>query len=213
MYVKEFVGVESNKLYNDSLGLFDDNVLRGRILAKFSYRTIRADLTPAEIAAFGQNVIDSQRPYLSAMFAYANNFAPEKQNSFTTEKAGTGNKTDTVSENTTNTGGVTVTGSATDTPNSTTAITKSAYNATESRPAESTTISGENTATTNSTKTNDLQSTRETSNTGENNYSETVTVSGVSGATDIALAFEKYIQPYDYLAREIINAVCELTWG
>lgn len=212
MYVKEFLNVETNKLYTDNRGLFDNTILQTRILLKFSYRTIRDDLTPEEITAFGQNVIDSQSPYLSALFDYAAKYNPMRQNTFTTEKAGNSQNTENGEETTTNTGTVSVVGNATDTPNSTTNTTKSAYNATESRPAESVSVTGENTTNTTGTTTNNLSETHNKNDTANNQYSETVTVSGVSSAEEIATAFEKYIQPYDYLAREIINAVCAMTW-
>lgn len=212
MYVKEFLNVESNKLYADNRGLFDDSILKMRVLLKFAYRTIRDDLTSEEITDFGQNVIDSQSPYLSALFDYAAKYNPMRQNAFTTEKTGNSQNTENGAETTTNTGTVSVVGNATDTPNSTTNTTKSAYNATESRPAESVSVTGENTTNTTGTTTNNLSETHNKNDTAQNQYSETVTVSGVSSAEEIATAFEKYIQPYDYLAQEIINAVCALTW-
>lgn len=212
MFVKNFLNVETNRLFNDNKGLFDSDVLITRIKLKFSYRTMRDDLTNDEIANFGQNVIDSQIPYLTALFNYAEKYNPMRQNTFTTEKTGNTQNTETAEETTANTGTVSNIGSATDKPDSTTNTTKSAYNATERRPAESVTISGENTTTTNSTTTNDLSETKNKNGNSANNYSETVTISGVSSANEIAIAFEKYIQPYDYLAREIINAVCQLTW-
>ena len=88
------------------------------------------------------------------------------------------------------------------------------------KPAESVTSSGTIDSTTSGTTTNDLTDTttdnltESTSNTANNSrsYNDKTTEFSVSGAAETEAAFRKYIQPYDYLAREIVNTICELFW-
>lgn len=233
-----------NKLFTDPLGLFDANLLIGRLTSIYGTRTMRIDYTPAQIEAAGQNVIACNQSLLQQLFDYAKQFSPTHTNQTTTSREG--NKTDIITDDTTrkntgdrtttndttdttkNTGTTTTEGNTTDTPNNTVAVTKSAYNATEQRPAETTATTGTNSATSKATATDDLTAT--TTKTGtitntddltetnsrdytlHNTYSDTTTTYGVSGADEIRAAFDKFIQPYDYLATIITREVCELMW-
>ena len=227
MYLKEYIS-SGGTLYNNSRGIFDESTLSARITCLFSYRTIRGDMPPEDIAAAGQSIIDTQEPFLKAMFDVASKFNPfgterreivhsgtDTENSETTAT-----KTNTGTRTTTNSGTVTTAGTSKDTPNTTTATTKSAFNATEAKPAESVTSSGTIDSTTSGTTTNDLTDTttddlsEAATNSGNNNrsYNDKTTEVSVSGAAETETAFRKYIQPYDYLAREIVNATCEAFW-
>lgn len=243
MFLKDFIS-GGGAMFTDTGGLFDADTLTTRATLLFGYRTIREDIPVEDIAAAGQNVINTQKPFLTALFDYAEKFNPfatarrevttsglddtDTEDSGTKTNTGTKTTTNTGTKTTTNAGTVTTEGNATDTPNVVTSITKSAYNATESRPAETTTNSGTNTAQSSGTTTNDLTDTvtddltaettdnlTETTNkNGKNSriYSEIVKEQSVSGAEEIQRAFDKYIQPYDYLAREIVNQICNLFW-
>ena len=227
MYLKEYIS-SGGALYSNSRGIFDESTLSARITCLFSYRTIRGDMSPEDIAAAGQSIIDTQEPFLRAMFDVASKFNPfgtarreiTHSGAENTESATTSNKTNTGTRTTTNTGTTTSAGNMTDTPTATTTTTKSAFNATESRPAETVTNSGTNTAETTNTTTNDLTDTttddltEAATNSGNNNrsYNDNTTEVSVSSAAETEAAFRKYIQPYDYLAREIVNATCEAFW-
>ena len=166
MYLKEYIS-SGGALYSNSRGIFDENTLSARITCLFSYRTIRGDMTPEDIAAAGQTIIDTQEPFLKAMFDVASKFNPfgtarreiTHSGAETEDSENTATKTNTGTRTTTNTGTVTTAGTATDTPNTTTSTTKSAYNATEAKPAESVTSSGTIDSTTSGTTTNDLTDT------------------------------------------------------
>lgn len=227
MFLKDFIA-GGGAMFTDAGGLFDAGTLTTRATLLFGYRTIREDIPADSIAAAGQNVIDTQRPFLTALFDYASKFNPfqtaRRETTHTgaetedTENSAT--KTNTGTRTTTNSGTITTEGNATDTPNVVTSITKSAYNATESRPAETTTNSGTNTAQSSGTTTNDLTDTTtdnltETTSDSTNSSrscNDKTTEYSVSGADEIQRAFDKYIQPYDYLAREIVNQICNLFW-
>lgn len=227
MYLKDYIA-EGGTLYNNSRGLFDESTLAARISCLFSYRTVRADMLPEDIAAAGQTIIDTQEPFLKAMFEVTAKFNPlgtarreiTHSGEENAESATTATKTNTGTRTTTNTGTTTSAGNMTDTPTTTTTTTKSAFNATESRPAETVTNSGTNTAETTNTTTNDLTDTttddlhEAATNSGNNNrsYNDKTTEVSVSSAAETEAAFRKYIQPYDYLAREIVNATCEAFW-
>ena len=227
MYLKEYIS-SGGALYSNSRGLFDESTLAARITCLFSYRTVRADMSPKDIAAAGQTIIDTQEPFLKAMFEVTAKFNPlgtarreiTHSGTDTENSENTATKTNTGTRTTTNTGTTTSAGNMTDTPTATTTTTKSAFNATESRPAETVTNSGTNTAETTNTTTNDLTDTttdnltESTSNTANNSrsYNDKTTEFSVSGAAETEAAFRKYIQPYDYLAREIVNTICELFW-
>lgn len=219
---------DGHRLFTNLYGICDDAVLIGRITATFGTRTMRTDYTPDQIAMAGQNVIDSNRPLLQQLFDYADKFNPMRLHQSTVTKTGT-NSNDTTDGNTqtndttdvtTNTGTTSTTGNTSDTPNSTVSTVKSAYNATASRPYDTTTTTGTNTATSTATATDDLTATTKRTGTvtdarkinSSGDYSETVTEYGVTNADDISMAFEKYIQPYDYLAIQITRVVCELIW-
>lgn len=227
MYLKEYI-TEGGALYSNSRGLFDESTLAARITCLFSYRTVRADMSPEDIAAAGQTIIDTQEPFLKAMFEVTAKFNPlgtarreiTHSGTDTEDNKNTATKTNTGTRTTTNEGTVTTAGTAKDTPNTTTSTTKSAYNATEAKPAESVTSSGTIDSTTSGTTTNNLTDTttdnltESTSNTANNSrsYNDKTTEVSVSGAAETEAAFRKYIQPYDYLAREIVNATCEAFW-
>ena len=227
MYLNEYIS-SGGALFSNTYGIFDADTLTARATCLFGFRTIRADVAAEELTARGQNVIDTQKPFLTAMFEVTAKFNPfgtarrEITHSGTETEANqnTATKTNTGTRTTTNTGTTTTSGNVTDTPNATTTTTKSAYNATESRPAETVTNSGTNTAETSGTTTNDLTDTttdnltESTSNTANNSrsYNDKTTEFSVSGAAETEAAFRKYIQPYDYLAREIVNTICELFW-
>lgn len=243
MLIKDYLAT-GNKLFTDARNIFDADLLIGRITAIYSYRTIRDDLTPVQIEATGQNVIDCNKPLLQQLFDYANQFNPLHLNQTTITSSG--DKTDTITDDTTrkntgnrttindttdtakNTGTSITDGQSTDTPNNTVSTTKSAYNATAQRPSDITTTTGTNSATSTATTTNDLTTT--TTMTGtitneddltetntrdytlHNEYNDTTTTYGVSGVDEIRAAFDKYIQPYDYLATLITREVCDLIW-
>ena len=227
MFLVEYLAA-GGTLFTNNYGIFDTDTLTARANFLFGYRTIRGDIAADNIAAAGQNVIDAQKPFLSAMFDVTAKFNPfgtarrEITHSGTdTENAeNTATKTNTGTRTTTNAGTVTTAGTSKDTPNTTTATTKSAYNATATKPAESVTNSGTIDSVTSGTTTNDLTDTttdnltESTSNTSNNSrsYNDKTTEFSVSGAAETEAAFRKYIQPYDYLAREIVNVICELYW-
>ena len=227
MYLNEYIS-SGGALFTNSYNIFDTDMLTARATCLFGYRTIRADVTADELAARGQNVIDTQKPFLTAMFDVTAKFNPfgtarreiTHSGTDTEDSQNTATKTNTGTRTTTNAGTVTTAGTSKDTPNTTTATTKSAYNATEARPAESVTSSGTIDSTTSGTTTNDLTDTttdnltESTSANGNNNrsYNDKTTEFSVSGAAETEAAFRKYIQPYDYLAREIVNTICELFW-
>lgn len=227
MYLKDYIS-GGGALFSDAYGIFDADTLTARADCLFGYRTIREDIPENELVRIGQNVIDAQKPFLTAMFEVTAKFNPlgtarretTHSGSETEATENSATKTNTGTRTTTNAGTVTTAGNVTDTPNATTTTTKSAYNATESRPAETVTNSGTNTAETTGTTTNDLTDTTtddltqtETAN-GNNSraYNDKTTEVSVSGAAETEAAFRKYIQPYDYLAREIVNTICELFW-
>lgn len=227
MYLKDYIS-GGGALFSDTYGIFDADTLTARANCLFGYRTIRSDISAEELAGIGQNVIDAQKPFLTAMFDVTSKFNPfgtarreiTHSGAETEDTENSATKTNTGTRTTTNAGTVTTAGNVTDTPNATTTTTKSAYNATESRPAETITNSGTNTAETNGTTTNDLTDTTtddltqtETAN-GNNSrsYNDKTTEISVSGAAETEAAFRKYIQPYDYLAREIVNMICDLYW-
>lgn len=227
MYLNEYIS-SGGALFSDTYGIFDADTLTARATCLFGYRTIRADIAAEELTARGQNVIDTQKPFLTAMFEVTAKFNPfgtarreiTHSGAETEDNQNTATKTNTGTRTTTNTGTTTTSGNVTDTPNATTTTTKSAYNATESRPAETVTNSGTNTAETSGTTTNDLTDTttndltETATNSGNNSrsYNDKTTEFSVSGAAETEAAFRKYIQPYDYLAREIVNTICELFW-
>ena len=227
MYLKEYIA-DGGTLYSNSRGLFDESTLAARISCLFSYRTVRADMLPEDIAAAGQTIIDTQEPFLKAMFEVTAKFNPlgtarreiTHSGTDTENSENTATKTNTGTRTTTNTGTVTTAGTSKDTPNTTTATTKSAYNATEAKPTESVTNSGTIDSTTSGTTTNDLTDTttdnltEAATNSVNNNrsYNDKTTEISVSSAAETEAAFRKYIQPYDYLAREIVNATCEAFW-
>ena len=227
MYLNEYIS-SGVALFSNTYGIFDADTLTARATCLFGYRTLRADVPAEELAARGQNVIDTQKPFLTAMFDVTAKFNPfgtarreiTHSGAETEDTANTATKTNTGTRTTTNEGTVTTAGTATDTPNTTTSTTKSAYNATEAKPAESVTSSGTIDSTTSGTTTNNLTDTttdnltESTSNTANNSrsYNDKTTEVSVSGAAETEAAFRKYIQPYDYLAREIVNTICELFW-
>lgn len=227
MYLKEYI-TEGGALYSNSRGLFDESTLAARITCLFSYRTVRADMSPEDIAAAGQTIIDTQEPFLKAMFEVTAKFNPlgtarreiTHSGTDTEDNKNTATKTNSGTRTTTNSGTVTTAGTSKDTPNTTTATTKSAYNATATKPAESVTNSGTIDSVTSGTTTNDLTDTTtddltESNSATSNNsrsYNDKTTEVSVSGAAETEAAFRKYIQPYDYLAREIVNATCEAFW-
>lgn len=227
MYLNEYIS-SGGALFSDTYGIFDADTLTARATCLFGYRTIRADVAAEELTARGQNVIDTQKPFLTAMFDVTAKFNPfgtarreiTHSGTDTENSENTATKTNTGTRTTTNAGTVTTAGTATDTPNTTTATTKSAYNATATKPAESVTNSGTIDSVTSGTTTNDLTDTttddltESASNTASNSrsYNDKTTEFSVSGAAETEAAFRKYIQPYDYLAREIVNTICELFW-
>lgn len=219
MLLNEFLAA-GGKLYNDNYGIFDDNILSARAKFIFGGREIRRDIAMNDIPNAGQMVIDVYRDYLKQLFDYSKQFAPtgSRVNTITREKTGNNSDTTTndLTDTTTNGGTVTTVGQATDTPNLTTAVTRSAYNATPAKPAETTTNSGTNESSTNSTVTNDTTNTTTKKGTVSNvqtiDEQETETERGTSGATETREAFDKYIAPYDFLAREIVNCCCSLIW-
>ena len=227
MYLKKYVS-DGGALFNNSYGIFDNNTLTARAVCLFGWRTMRDDYPTDEIAAIGQNVIDTQKPFLTAMFDVTAKFNPfgtarreiTRSGTDTDNAENTATKTNTGTRTTTNAGTVTTAGTSKDTPNTTTATTKSAYNATATKPAESVTNSGTIDSVTSGTTTNDLTDTT-TDNLTESNsatsnnsrsYNDKTTEISVSGAAETEAAFRKYIQPYDYLAREIVNAICSGVW-
>lgn len=243
MLLNAFLGAGYH-LFENTRDIFDGNLLVGRISAIYGTRTMRNDCTPAQIEQIGQNVIDCNQSILEQLFDYAEQFNPTRQNQTTTTKTGdktdiitddttrknTGDRTTTnnTTDTTTNTGTTTTTGNTSDTPNNVVSLTKSAYNATEQKPAETTTTTGTNTATSTATATDDLtaktQKTGTITNTDDltetnsrdytlhNTYSDTSTTYGVSGTDEIRAAFDKFIAPYDYLAKILTAEVCELIW-
>ena len=226
MYLNEYIS-SGGALFSNTYGIFDADTLTARATCLFGYRTIRADVAADKLAAIGQNVIDTQKPFLTAMFDVTAKFNPfgtarreiTHSGNENAERENSETKTNTGTRTVTNTGTVTTAGNVTDTPNTTTATTKSAYNATATKPAETITNSGTNTAETSGTATNDLTETATnnlTDTTASRNdirtYSDTTTEISVTGADETEKAFRKYIQPYDYLAREIVNTICELFW-
>ena len=227
MYLNEYIS-SGGALFSNTYGIFDADTLTARATCLFGHRTIRADIAAEELTARGQNVIDTQKPFLTAMFEVTAKFNPfgtarreiTHSGAETEDNQNTATKTNTGTRTTTNAGTVTTAGTATDTPNTTTSTTKSAYNATEAKPAESVTSSGTIDSTTSGTTTNDLTDTTTdnlTENTTANgnnsrSYNDKTTEFSVSGAAETEAAFRKYIQPYDYLAREIVNTICELFW-
>lgn len=227
MYLNEYIS-SGGALFSNTYGIFDADTLTARATCLFGFRTIRADVTVEELTARGQNVIDTQKPFLTAMFDVAAKFNPfgtarreiTHSGAETEDSENTATKTNTGTRTTTNTGTVTTAGTATDTPNTTTSTTKSAYNATEAKPAESVTSSGTIDSTTSGTTTNNLTDTttddltESTINTANNSrsYNDKTTETSVASAAETEAAFRKYIQPYDYLALEIVNTICELFW-
>lgn len=211
MYLIDYLN-DGNVLYTDIRELCDSDMLMTRIKLLFSYRTIRAGLSVSVIPQFAQNVIDTEYEFLKQLFDYSAQFNPQKQNVFTTTKTGDNSGTTGGTDTTDSTTHNTTTTNATNTTTATADTTRSAYNATENRPYE--TNAANNTATTTGTDNSDGtgKTTVTKSNTQSGKFSENTTVSGVSSADDIRIAFEKYIQPYDFLAREICNAVCDLVW-
>lgn len=227
MFLKDYIS-GGGLLFNNNYGIFDSDTLTARITCLYGGRTIREDVAADELAAMGQNVIDTQKPFLTAMFDVTTKFNPfgtarreiTHSGTETEDTENTETKTNTGTRTTTNTGTTTTSGNVTDTPNTTTATTKSAYNATAAKPAETVVNSGTNTAETSGTTTNDLTDTttddltESNSATSNNNrsYNDKTTETSVSGAAETEAAFRKYIQPYDYLAKEIVNNICELYW-
>lgn len=227
MYLKQYVS-DGGALFTNTHEIFDGNTLTARAVCLFGWRTLRDDYPADEIAAIGQNVIDTQRPFIAAMFSVTEKFNPfgtarreiTHSGNETANRENSETKTNTGTRTVTNTGTVSTAGNVTDTPNTTTATTKSAYNATAAKPAETITNSGTNTAETSGTTTNDLTETATnnltdtTAATGNDTriYSDTTTETSTSGADETEKAFRKYIQPYDYLAREIVNAICSGVW-
>lgn len=220
MLLSEFL-TAGGKLYNDNYGIFDDTILNARAKFIFGGREIRHDIAADDIPNAGQMAIDVYRDYLRELFSYSEKFAPtaSRVNTISRKKAGnnSGTITNDLTDTTTNGGTVTTVGSETDTPNLTTAVTRSAYNATPAKPAETTVNSGTNESSTNSTVTNDTTTTTTKGGTvsdiHKNDETETVTEHGTSGAAETREAFDKYIAPYDFLAREIVNCCCSLIWG
>ena len=227
MFLKDFI-TSGGAIFSNTYGIFDAETLNARATCLFGFRTIRGDIPAEGLTACGQNVIDTQKPFLTAMFEATAKFNPfgtarreiTHSGTDTENSENTATKTNTGTRTTTNAGTVTTAGTATDTPNTTTSTTKSAYNATEAKPAESVTSSGTIDSTTSGTTTNNLTDTttdnltENTSNTASNSrsYNDKTTEFSVSGAAETEAAFRKYIQPYDYLAREIVNTICELFW-
>ena len=227
MFLKDFIS-SGGAIFSNTYNIFDADTLNERAVCLFGRRTIREDFAAEELTKIGQNVIDVQKPFISAMFDVTAKFNPfgtarreiTHSGAETEDSANSATKTNTGTRTTTNTGTTTTSGNVTDTPNATTTTTKSAYNATESRPAETVTNSGTNTAETSGTTTNDLTDTttndltETATNSGNNSrsYNDKTTEVSVSGAAETEAAFRKYIQPYDYLAREIVNNVCLGVW-
>lgn len=227
MYLKDYIS-SGGALFTNNYGIFDNDTLTARATCLFGYRTIREDIPADELASMGQNVINTQKPFLTAMFDVTAKFNPfgtarreiTHSGAETEDSENSATKTNTGTRTTTNTGTTTTSGNVTDTPNATTTTTKSAYNATESRPAETVTNSGTNTAETSGTTTNDLTdtttddltATETASGNNSRSYNDKTTEVSVSGAAETEAAFRKYIQPYDYLAREIVNTICEMYW-
>ena len=227
MYLNEYIS-SGGALFSNTYGIFDADTLTARATCLFGHRTIRADIPADGLAAIGQNVIDTQKPFLTAMFDVTTKFNPfgtarreithNGEETETTENSAT--KTNTGTRTTTNSGTITTAGNVTETPNTTTATTKAAYNATAAKPAETVVNSGTNTAETSGTTTNDLtdtttddlSATETASGNNSRSYNDKTTEVSVSGAAETEAAFRKYIQPYDYLAREIVNTICELFW-
>ena len=75
MYLKEYIS-SGGALYSNSRGIFDESTLSARITCLFSYRTIRGDMSPEDIAAAGQSIIDTQEPFLRALFDVSIYFNP-----------------------------------------------------------------------------------------------------------------------------------------
>ena len=227
MFLKDFIS-SGGAIFSNTYGIFDAETLNARAVCLFGRRTIREDFTAEELTKIGQNVIDVQKPFISAMFDVTAKFNPfgtarreiTHSGAETEDNQNTATKTNTGTRTTTNAGTVTTAGTSKDTPNTTTATTKSAYNATATKPAESVTNSGTIDSVTSGTTTNDLTDTTTdnlTENTTANgnnsrSYNDKTTEFSVSGAAETEAAFRKYIQPYDYLAREIVNTICELFW-
>lgn len=220
MLLSEFL-TAGGKLYSDNYGIFDDGVLTARAKFIFGGREMRRDISADEIPNAGQMAIDVYRDYLRELFDYSAKFAPtaSRVNTISRAKNGDNNGTTTndLIDKSANGGTVTTVGTASDTPNLTTAINRSAYNAATAKPAETTVNSGTNESSSNSTVTNDTTST--TTKTGtvtdvqQYSENETVTERGTAGAAETREAFDKYIAPYDFLAREIVNCCCSLIWG
>lgn len=201
-----------NALYTDIRGLCDSDVLMTRIKLNYSYRTIRQGLAISVVPQFAQNVIDAEYAFLKQLFDYSEQFNPLRQHNITTSRTGNNSGTSGGTDTTDNTSHTTTTANGTDTTTTTTDTTRSAYNAAESRPYESDNASGTSTTTGTNNADGTAKTTHTANNTTSGNFSENTTVSGVNSADDIRKAFDNYIQPYDYLAREITNAVCDLIW-
>lgn len=220
MLLTEFLE-SGGKLYNDNYGIFDDNILSARAKFIFGGREIRRDIAADDIPNAGQMAIDVYRDYLTQLFDYSKQFAPTGTRMNTITRGRTGNNSDTttndLTDTTANGGTVTTAEQATVTPNLISAVTRSAYNATPAKPSETTTNSGTAESSTNSTVTNNTTNTTTKTGTVSNvqiiDEQETVAERGTSGAAETREAFDKYIAPYDFLAREISNCCCSLIWG
>ena len=141
MFLKDFIS-SGGAIFSNTYGIFEADTLNARAVCLFGYRTIRADVPAEELTARGQNVIDTQKPFLTAMFDVTAKFNPfgtarreiTHSGTDTENSENTATKTNTGTRTTTNAGTVTTAGTATDTPNTTTSTTKSAYNETEAIP-------------------------------------------------------------------------------
>lgn len=219
MLISEYIS-SGGLLFNDNYGIFDTDTLTARVKYTFGSRTIREDVPQSDLPIVGQMCVDVNKDLLKQLFDYSAQFNPNAVINRTISRETTDNDTNTrtndLTDTTKNTGTVTTAGEGTDTPNLTTATTKSAYNATAAKPAESVAQTGTNQTTTNGTTTNDLTTATTRGGTiadvAEKHGVETVKETGVGGADEIRAAFEKYIQPYDYLARLLTNDLCYLIW-
>lgn len=219
MLISEYISA-GGLLFNDNYEIFNTDTLTARIKYTFGSRTIREDVPQSDLPNVGQMCIDVNKDLLKQLFEYSAQFNPKAVISRVISRETTDNDTNTrtneLTDTAKNTGTVTIAGEGTDTPNLTTATTKSAYNATAAKPAESVTQTGTNQTTTNGTTINDLTTVTTRGGTvadvAEKHGIETVKETGVGGADEIRAAFEKYILPYDYLARLLTNDLCYLIW-
>ncbi len=223
MYLFEWLSNPEN--FNiDTYDIFDKAILKGRMIAIYNYRSMRADVDNEQLNAIAQNTIDIAKPYLAQLFNYANQFDPAKLRQIVRERSGTNsdsssNQIDDSTQSQSNTV-ITPELSTTVEPNliTTDSATRSAYNATEQRPYESATSSQTGTTTTHNTgkSTSDTKGdniyTRLQNGSNKGNFAEKSTEYGVESPSELADAFEKYIQPYDYLARMICGDICKVIW-